>query len=1354
LIQPHASGPGRLLAVPVIVAFLTLSLLAGPSLHASAPTTPGSEVVPTVLSGYRSSGILAGSTPVFVTVGIPLQNLQSLEYLTEQMSTPGSPMFRHFLTQQEVQAYLPQAQYESALAFLTSHGLKVVYSALDSVIVAEGSASQADQSLGLHYTVYTNGSSSYYTASGESPISGAYVYSSNVTAVLLAHPPDLVSSAEAAQIATKGPSTSNQSLPSGSIPLADLQPVYNATALYAAGDKGVGYTAGILDFYGDPYIAGQLQYFDEVNGLPSSLFTVTPIGQYNPSLGTYEGWAPEISLDVESVHAMAPHASIDLYVANGALPLASAIATIVQQDKVNDVTQSFGYPESVLSQFGPTALGMNVIMADEYYLLGSAEGITFIASSGDAGASGDSGGPDGTPSYPATSPYVVAVGGTTTYLTYQGTAVSSYEQTAWSSYGFVPYQQNYGGSTGGVSILEPVPWYQSGEPIPPTFASGRLTPDLSLNAAVFPSVNVILPGNLTAGYGGTSESNQLFGGLLTLLMSASKTSFGLLNPTLYDMAQDPSIASKVYDPITFGYNIPWVATQGYNLVTGLGAPNIGEMAHYIDAVGTNALGVNVSAKTNGAVSSDVLPGQSIAVSAVVTDGKAQVTTGSFSAQLDTVAGKVASAQLTYQASSQSWAGTISSPADAAGIAYVTVSGTSGSVAGTGFVQTFTGYLATFFSPSADLPYSAQFGIPIDVNITTLSGTPATGSFTFSASTYSIKSNTYRTVSTVPVSFKSTGFGNMWQGTVKGSYPDGPMMIFGDGSVYGYAPIINGVSMQSSFVETTVLAQPGVVGPGQTIFILASLQSPVNTPAVSSIETNGLPVSFNVEEGSNVTASLVSPSGSVVASSTLYLNSYLTTRQSIQGTITVPSGLQPGLYDVILNSSFNSYDLQTWVNGSYFGQVYVAAALSKMTTTITPSTVFEGQNVAVNAKITYSNGTDVKYGLYSATVYPTNLQNAYNYFSQYDLVQLSYQASTGLWTGNATLPSPYNAGGTVQVDQGALYLSGPYGVFVTGISADGVPSNTNISVQQQLQIQPYLYVSGITVTTLSQWSQVAFSGDTLTGPSQTGAQPPPPLGLSGDLFIGSNTVQGSVTISQSQIQGTLYLQNANVTLVGVTGGGVVAEDSTVKLEQSNLASLQLSNSHVNMSASDAGTVSPRLPGISFQSPSPSSVYMGTSANFTVGGQDVASVSVYLDGALLNTFPASGSYSLPLDAASMTVGVHVLKVVAAQSDGLSNAASVYFSTEGPLVAADQSIGSLSSQVSSENSKVVSLGSQLNSTTELSYGLAAIAVVALLVALVAVTRRPSSQAQSGAPAVPPPERGPTPPPPEDAPPEPGVI
>jgi hypothetical protein len=226
----------------------------------------------------------------------------------------------------------------------------------------------------------------------------------------------------------------------------------------------------------------------------------------------------------------------------------------------------------------------------------------------------------------------------------------------------------------------------------------------------------------------------------------------------------------------------------------------------------------------------------------------------------------------------------------------------------------------------------------------------------------------------------------------------------------------------------------------------------------------------------------------------------------------------------------------------------------------------------------------------------------------------------------------------------------------------------------------------------------------------------------------------VTISQSQIQGTLYLKNADVTLIGVTGGDVVAQDSKIVLQQSSLSSLQLTNSQVSMNASFVDQISPSLPTISIQAPVSQGIYNGTSGNFTVTGEDVSSVSVYLDGALLKTFSEAAGYSFPLDSATMSAGVHTLEVVATQQDGLSSSSSVYFSTDGPLVAANNSISSLTTQVSSENSKIGALSSQLssqlNSANDITYGLAALAILALVIAVVALARKPSAQPASSAP------------------------
>jgi hypothetical protein len=1291
------------------------------------------------------TGSLSPSAEVYITVGIPLMNLQSLQYLTQEISTPGSPMYRSFLTPAEVaQEFLPIAQYQQALSFLQARGFSIVLGSLDSIIVAEGTAAEASSSLGLSFSVYSDGNSSYYTASGTSPLAGAYLYSSNVTAVLLGHPPTLVTESTISSLASRGPSQSNQTAPDEAYPLTDLANAYNVTSLYSKGITGTGYTAGILDFYGDPYIAQQLQYFDELYGLPSTHLQVIPLGPYDPSLGPVTGWDGEISLDVESVRSLAPGASIDLYIANGAFPIAAAVAPIVQDDKVNDLSQSFGYPDSVMSQLGASGLALNVVLADQYYLLGSAEGITFTAASGDRGGTGDSGGPEGTPLYPADSPYVVAVGGTTTFVDFSGSTVSSSYQTAWSNYGFVPDGANYGGATSGVSILEPRPWYQSSLQSPSGFADGRIIPDVSLNASPYPGIIAVFAGNVTGITGGTSESSPLLAGLLTLLMQSSKSSLGLINPSLYALGQSKTLNPKVYTPVTFGYNIPWVASSGYNLLTGWGAPNIGEMAQNgLGAASGTSLGVNVSATAvGGAPEFEFNPGQTIAVGAIIKTGALLVTSGTFSADLQTLAGAGTSVPLTYNAKTGAWTGEVTAPTNSSGLSYLTVSGTFAGTSGVGFTEIFAGYVATYFSPATDtsnlspIAYSSEYGIPVDVNITTLDGVPVTsGTFGATLSSYSISTNTYKSTGSIRLSYGSTAFGLMWGGIINGSYPNGPVLLSTDNGAYGYLPFINGVGLEATIVEGSVLSEPGVVAPGQSLFVVAGLQAPLNLPNVISLET-GAPVSFDVELGSNVTATLVNQAGAPVATAQLYANEWLTTTLAIQGYIQIPSGLTPGLYTLMLTSQFNSFTLSASVDGSYFEQIYVAPSSSVPKISMAPGLLFEGESATVNAKITYANGTNVKYGMYEATLYPNAIQNLYPVLTEDIQVPLWYNVATGVWSGNVTLPSAYNGGGTVTIDPGAIYLNGPYDIYVSGLSADGVPTTTDISAQHGFIVQPYLLVSGQTFASPPQTSGVAFSGDTITSS----------VSLAGDLFTGTNTIKGgSVTIVDSQINGTLNVDNAQLTLMGVSGGSIVAQNSKITLDQSSVSSLQLTGSQVSLNASSFAQVSPSLPSITVQSPAAGQTFSGSSGSLSVSGQDISTISVYLDGSLLTTLAGgSSSYTFPLGSSSLQDGVHILQVVAKQQDGLSTSDSVYFTTNGKLTTAENDIGTLNSQISSATSTISSLGSQLNSangtigglSSKLSsdnstisslmnvvYVLAVIAVIALVVAIAALFRKGAS-------------------------------
>jgi subtilase family serine protease len=402
--------------------------------NTSAQFPPSS--TPSALSSFKSMGAADPGTSVLVSVAIPLRNLAQLASIVKESSDPTSAGFRHFLTYGEVsQTFLPTPeQYQSVLDYLTSSGFTVVSSSLDSMITVRGTAAQVTEYLGQGVQLYTNGTYSYYQTTGQSSIPGAYSFASNYTGLLLR--PDLVKAGSAASGVIP---SANVTFTEGGQPTKLLRTVYNSTGLLSKGINGTGYTIGLLDFYGNPLVANDLATYDSTYGYPAPpSFRVSPIGPYNPNLGSATSWDGEIDLDVQSSHAMAPGANIILYAANGALPLAAAVAAIVQDGKANVVSQSFGLPEWEYYEAGATSFLFNSVFVDDYYMLGSAMGMTFLASSGDGGGSGFSAGPMGGAEYPSSSPFVTGLGGTSTYVSTTANGATSFNQTAWSNIGFVP----------------------------------------------------------------------------------------------------------------------------------------------------------------------------------------------------------------------------------------------------------------------------------------------------------------------------------------------------------------------------------------------------------------------------------------------------------------------------------------------------------------------------------------------------------------------------------------------------------------------------------------------------------------------------------------------------------------------------------------------------------------------------------------------------------------------------------------------------------------------------------------------------------------------------------------------------
>jgi subtilase family serine protease len=276
-----------------------------------------------------------------------------------------------------------------------------------------------------------------------------------------------------------------------------------------------------------------------LNGNPT--FTkVAPPGRVTAN----QGWGLEIALDVEWAHAIAPKANIVLVEAksNSLGNLLSAVDTARKRSGVVAVSMSWGAGEfSSESSY------------DSYFTTPSGHGgVTFVASSGDNGAP---------VSWPAISPNVLSVGGTTLQLDSAGNILS---ETGWA------------GSGGGVSLYESKPGYQSTLPY-----SMRSNPDVAYNAdpaTGFPVYDSYGYSGKSGWFqvGGTSAGAPQWAALVAIANQgrklAGKASLDGASQTLPAVYSAPSGSFHDIVSGTSTGSPNYSANGGYDLVSGAGSP--------------------------------------------------------------------------------------------------------------------------------------------------------------------------------------------------------------------------------------------------------------------------------------------------------------------------------------------------------------------------------------------------------------------------------------------------------------------------------------------------------------------------------------------------------------------------------------------------------------------------------------------------------------------------------------------------------------------------------------------------------------------------------------------------------------
>ncbi len=388
---------------------------------------------------------------------------------------------------------------------------------------------------------------------------------------------------------------------------AEIRKAYNFDSISGT---GAGQTIAIVDAFNDPNIAADLAVFDNKFGLaaPPSL---TVVGETGGSTlpATDAGWAGEISLDVEWAHAIAPGANILLVEAAAAdtAHLMAAVDTARNAAGVSVVAMSWGGSE-FFSWRGGGESSSQLNYDPIFTTPAGHQGVTFIASAGDSGSySGVQ--------WPASSPNVLSVGGTTLTTDAAGNYVN---------------EQSWSGTNGGYSVVENQPTYQNAA----QNSGARSVPDVAYNAdpntglAIYDS----LPYQGSSGWqevGGTSAGAPQWAALIALADQArASAGKGTLDgatqtlPMLYDLySTDGTTVASTYastfnDIVDAGPSNPWQwgwgsgnntnpATAGYDAITGLGSPHASAVLNAIagsssgTSAGNGASGSTGSTNTGG-----------------------------------------------------------------------------------------------------------------------------------------------------------------------------------------------------------------------------------------------------------------------------------------------------------------------------------------------------------------------------------------------------------------------------------------------------------------------------------------------------------------------------------------------------------------------------------------------------------------------------------------------------------------------------------------------------------------------------------------------------------------------------------
>lgn len=558
----------------------TLTRTAGPEI--SVPRTYGK-------LAYTDLGRRAANASVRVAVVLNYNHEAELEQFIASHSGPGAP--HSFMTKDQFDNYYaPSAQQEQAVVDALQSAGFTVTKRYDNRTIVDASAPAGAVEKFFSTEMHTVSQGKYgqrfaNLAPASVPSSIAqYVRTASLSNVVIAQTmvagdvspnarhtpkptPTPVPTPSPTPVPTATPVPTPTPVPTATPPAGcngaapDNGPLSNSTGTLATGVakpfdfpvehgcNGAGYTAAVI--IDDPVNTSYVATYLAAAGVTQT-GTIT-----NEAVdGGGSGDDAETDLDVQTISGLAPGANIIVY-HMGSLAdqnIEDAYNQVLTDGKASVVNSSFGGCESADPSFESAT---NAIAQQ-----GAAEGVAFVASSGDTGSNECNSGLSKGVSAPAGDPYFTSIGGVNFTYTSAGVLQTVTAGSASCSDGFV--RTCHGG--GGVSTLVPFPSWQNG--ITGMITTGRNQPDVSL--PFFPVA--VYTNGAWGEYLGTSWSSPAWVAFLIETNELHGSKLGWLNSSLYSLFSSTGYNSY-YTPCTSGsigaYSCS--ATQ-YNQAAGIGVP--------------------------------------------------------------------------------------------------------------------------------------------------------------------------------------------------------------------------------------------------------------------------------------------------------------------------------------------------------------------------------------------------------------------------------------------------------------------------------------------------------------------------------------------------------------------------------------------------------------------------------------------------------------------------------------------------------------------------------------------------------------------------------------------------------------